>query len=75
MENIKIRIESKFWNENDKWCVAAYLPMEYNGWFDSCWDQSREKAETQVMRLIKKHIDFVREMKRPAEVREEVFAF
>jgi len=76
MENIKIRVESKFWEKVGKWCVAVYLPHEeYECWSDSCWDKSRDKAEEKVMGVVKDHIDFVREMKRSAEKREEILNY
>jgi hypothetical protein len=74
MENIKMEVESKFWNENGMWCVAVRLP-EDGHWSDSCWDKSREKAEEKVMKIVKKHIDFEREMKKSAEKREEVLVY
>ena len=76
MENIKIRIESKFWEEVGKYCVAVYLlDPEYESWFDSMWDKNRDKAEEEAIKLAKKHIDFVREMKKNAEVKEEILNY
>lgn len=75
-ENIKLKISQKFWNENGKWCVAVQLPCEYwECWSESCWDKNREKAYEQVMKLVKKHIDWVREFKKSAEQREEILTY
>lgn len=74
MEN-KIRIESKFLDSIGKWCVAVYLGSEYDGWFDNCFDKNRDRAEKRVLELAKKHIDFVRELKKSAEVRDSVLVY
>jgi len=75
MENLKIKIQSKFWEETKKWCVAIYLPAEYDYWFDSCWHKDRDKAEKMIMKKVKKHIDFVREMKKSSEERIEILKY
>ena len=73
MENIKIIKESKFWNENGKWCVSMMLP-DYECWFENGWHKNREKAEAIALEHVKKHLTFVREMKRSAERQEIVMA-
>jgi hypothetical protein len=75
MENINIKVEAKFWNEIGKWCVAVFLPVEYDCWSESCWDKKREKAQEKVMKLVKKHLDFIREFKKLAETREEILIY
>jgi len=74
MENIKLLIESKYWEKEGKWCVAVTLP-EFEYWSENAWDKSREKAEKRVMEVVKKHIDWVRELKKSAEKREEVLTY
>ncbi len=72
----KIKIESKFWQEVGKWCVAVYLldPI-YDCWFDSAWSKNRDKADKRALELAKQHIDFVREKMKVTEVREEVLVY
>ena len=75
MENIKLEVSRKFWNENGKWCVAVQLPCEYwECWSESCWDKDVKKAEEKVMKLVKKHIELVREFKRSAEKQEMILS-
>ena len=74
MENIKMEVSSKYWQETGEWCVAVTLPeMDY--WSENAWDKSRERAEKRVMEVVKRHIDWVREFKKSAEVREEVLTY
>jgi len=69
-----MKIESKFWDKVGRWCVAVTLP-DFDYWSENCWDKDRAKAERKVMDVIKKHITWVRELKKSAEVRNDTMVF
>jgi hypothetical protein len=48
---------------------------ELECWSECCFDKKREKAKKNVMKLVKKYIDFVREMKKSAELRDEILEY
>lgn len=70
MEQVKIRKEIKFWNEIGKYCVAMYLDSSFDCWFENAFHKDVKKAEEIVLEKVKKHINFVREMKRASEISE-----
>lgn len=76
MEKINLEINSKFLDSVKKWSVEIWMKDEkYGYWHDCCFDPDREKAEKECKELAKEHIDFIRELKKPAETREEVLVY